>query len=226
MLLWGANRPCWWKVLLRANPSLHAAVGKHICLAGSSVVCPPAGWGLREGWRWGSRRQCWGTHPLVCPGEIPRRGGSRAGVLPTRTAWVLPLCQPCLLPSPGFCRWLRGEGSGLAGPKGHREADFRGEGRVGAHRGGIPYGDSRRHKDSHRQLETHSVRTRRQRDGDRDADETRRGLQREKGAQGAEQKAVQEACQPPASGEQKAAEPARDSGADSPGERPRSSREV
>ena len=39
-----------------------------------------------------------GTHPLSCPGQIPRRGGLQAGRLPMATDWALPLFWSCLCP--------------------------------------------------------------------------------------------------------------------------------
>lgn len=99
-----------------------------------------------------------GTHLLSCPGQIPRRGGLQAGKLPMATDWALPLSWSCLVPSPGS----RPDGSrekGLTGPKGHRDAGFRGKGkgREGAERQRILHRDGRRQKrgnESHRDTDS------------------------------------------------------------------------
>lgn len=122
-----------------------------------------------------------------------------------------PCAQPgyCHCPSPASCPVPAsadgsGEKRGLASPKGHREAGFKGEGSVRTHRGGIPHRDSRRRNESHGDTKTATASHRQQpvaqpqtetqsEPRDREmrtetqaaTEQMRRGLQREKGSQAA-----------------------------------------
>lgn len=93
-----------------------------------------------------------GTHPVACPGQIPRRRGSQTGMLPLATDWALPLSQPCLVPSPGSPDGSS-EKKSRTGPKGQRSG-CPGEQKGGAEPQGIPHGDGRRQKEGMRTAET------------------------------------------------------------------------